>query len=238
MAVAHLLHGRGRKHRVVGLRPQRRQVAQKLREVDPLLAEVVHREVVLLADVAEVLLEGRAFRRHQGLEPRGLAVRGVEAHDASLDDRTVELEVALVGVVVGRDLLRREDRIDRLVDIMLVELADQQGLAVLLDHAVDVARRRGEERLGLAQLQLLADPAVDVDLHVGGAVLARKTRRNDRTYIVQPQLLAAGPGDGRVAGKIPRELPATRQQQHPGRDRYFRSPILHTEGKDTIFTWN
>ena len=236
MAVAHLLHGRRGEHRIVVLRAQRRQVAQELRKVDPLLAEIADRKVVLLADVAEILLLDPVLRGHQHLELGSLAVAGRKLHDTPLDDRPVEFEIALVGVVVGRDLLFGEERVDRTVDVVLVQLLDQQRLPVLLDHLVDITRRRGEERLGLLELELFDDPAIDVELHEGGAVVARQTLGDHRADIKHAQLLAAGPGNGRVAGKIARQLPATRQEHHTGRDRYFRTPIHFPKGKDRFFT--
>ena len=236
MAVAHLLHGSSRQHRIVALRTQRREVAQELREINPLVAEIVHREIVLLADVPEILLLRLRPGPHQRLELRGLPVPLAETDDAPLDDRAVEFEIGLVSVVVGRNLVGGEHRVDRTVDVMLVQLADQQRLAVLLHHLVDVARRRGKERLRLLELELLEHPAVDVNLHKGRAVVARKPLRDHRPHVAQPQVLAAGPRNGRVAGKITRQLPASRQQQHTRRDRYFRSQIHIPKGKDTFFT--
>ena len=236
MAVAHLLHGRRGQQRIVGLRPRRRQVAQEIREVHPLIAEVADRKVVLLADVAEILLLCLRFGGHQRLELRGLAVPLGEADDAALDDRAVEFEIGLVGVVVSRNLVIGEHRVDRAIDVVLVQLADQQRLPVLLDHLVDVGRRGGEKRLRLLQLELLDDPAIDEDPHESRAVFAREPLRNHRTHVAYLQLLAAGPRDGRIAREITGQLPATRQQQRTRRDRYFRSHIHIPKGKDTFFT--
>ena len=120
---------------------------------------------------------------------------------------------------------------------MLVQFANQQRLPVLLDHLVDVGRRGGEERLRLLQFELLHDPAVDEDPHEGRAVVAREPLRNHRTHVAHFQLLAAGPRNGRIAREITGQLPATRQQQHTRRDRYFRSQIHIPKGKDSFFTF-
>ena len=108
MAVAHLLYGSSRQHRIVALRTQRREVAQELREINPLVAEIVHREIVLLADVPEILLLRLRPGPHQRLELRGLPVPLAETDDAPLDDRAVEFEIGLVSVVIGRDLVGGE----------------------------------------------------------------------------------------------------------------------------------
>ena len=233
MAVAHLLHGSSRQHRIIALRTQRREVAQELREINPLVAEIVHREIVLLTDIPEILLLRLRPGPHQRLELRGLPVPLAETDDAPLDDRAVEFEIGLVSVVIGRDLVGGQNILPILG---VLGLADQQRLAVLLQHLVDVARRRGKERLRLLELELLEHPAVDVNLHKGRAVVARKPLRDHRPHVAQPQVLAAGPRNGRVAGKITRQLPASRQQQHTRRDRYFRSQIHIPKGKDTFFT--
>ena len=238
MAVAHLLHGSRRQHRVVILRAERRQVAQEFREVDPLLAEIIDRKIVLRAEVAEILLLRRRSGGHERLELRGLPVPLAETDDAPLDDRPVEPEIGLVGVVVRRDLVVGEDRIDRTVNVMLVQLADQQRLPVLLHHAVDIPGRLGEEDFGLLQLQLLAHPAVHVHLHIGGAVPARQPLRNDSPHVTHAKLPPSGAGDGLVAREIAGHLPATRQQQRTRRDRYFRSQIHIPKGKDRVFTRN
>ena len=236
MAVAHLLHGRRGQQRIIGLRPRRRQVAQEIRKIDPLVAEVADRKSVLLADIAEILLLGLRFGSHQRFELRGLAVPLGETDDAAFDDRPVEFEVGLMGVVVGRDLVGGEHRVDRAVDVMLVQFADQQRLPVLLDHLVDIGRRGGEERPRLLQFELFDHPAVDVNPHEGRAVVAREPLRNHRADIAHFQLLAAGARNGRTAREITGQLPATRQQQHTRRDRYFRSQIHIPKGKDTFFT--
>ena len=135
-----------------------------------------------------------------------------------------------------RDLVGGKHRIDQTVDIVLVQLADQQRLAILLHHLLDILRRGRKEHLGLLQFQLLEHPAVDINLHKGCTVVAGKPLRDHRTHVAQPQVLASGTRNGRVAGKITRQLPATRQQQHTCRDRYFRSQIHIPKGKDTFFT--
>lgn len=69
-----------------------------------------------------------------------LAVVHRKAHDTPLDQRPIELELRLVSIVVGRDVLLGEGRVDAFVHIELVELADQQRLAVGLDLRLDVVR--------------------------------------------------------------------------------------------------
>ena len=205
---------------------------------DPLLAEITHLEVVLGADVAEIALLRLRGGGHRRLELGRLTVAQVETDDTALDDGAVEPEIGLVFAVVGRDLVIGEDRVDRAIDIILVELADQQRLTVLLDHAVDVVGRRGEEHLGLLELELLDHPAVDVLAHEGRTVLARKPLRHDRTQVAHAELPVAGTGDGLVAGEITRQLPASDQQQGAHRDRYFRAQIHIPKGKDSLFTRN
>ena len=174
---------------------------------------------------------------HQRLEPRRLPVALGNPHDAPLDDGPVEAEVALVRLVVGGDLLLGEGRVDAAVDIVLVELADEQRLAVLLDHPVDVVRRGREEDVGLLQLELLAHPAVDVDLHEGGAVVARKALRHHRLHVAQPQFAIADAREHRIARKITGQLPATRQEQHAAaRRRYFHPQSHGSTDKDKVFT--
>ena len=238
MAVAHLLHGRRTEYRVVVLRAQRRQVAQELREVDPLLAEITHLKVVLGADVAEIALLRLRGRGHRRLELGRLPVTQVEADDAPLDDGAVEPKIGLVLAVVGRNLVVSEDRVDRAIDVVLVEFADQQRLTVLLDHAVDIVGRRGEELLGLLEFELLDHPTVDILAHEGRTVLTRKPLRHDRTQVAHAEFPVAGTGDGLVAGEIARQLPASDQQQGAHRDRYFRAQIHIPKGKDSLFTRN
>ena len=186
--------------------------------------------------VPEILLPGFALRPHQLPQFARLAVPFAELHDPPFDQRTVEPEIGLVGVVVSRDLVVGEHRVDRTIDVVLVQLADQQRPPELLDHLVDVGRRGGEKRLRLLQLELLDDPAIDEDPHESRAVFAREPLRNHRTHVAYLQLLAAGPRDGRIAREITGQLPATRQQQRTRRDRYFRSHIHIPKGKDTFFT--
>ena len=141
-------------------------------------------------------------------------------------------------VVIGRDLVLREGRVDAAVDVMLIQLADQQRLPVLLDHLVDIVRRSGKKDLGLLQFELFAHPAVDIDLHEGRAVLARNPLRDYRLDIAHLQFAAARPRQCGIAGKIAGQFLATGQEQRSRHDRYFRSQSHNPEDKDTVFTRN
>ena len=238
MAVSHRLHGVRRQHRIVILRPEGRQETQKLRKIDPLFPEIGHREVVFLADIPEILLLGGGFGPHQLLQLPGLTIAFAELHDPPLDQCTVQPEIGLVRIVIGRNLVVGERRVDAPVHIQLVQLADQQRLTVLLDHLVDIVARSRKQRLGLLELELLAHPPVHVYLHERRAVFARDSLGNHRLHIAQLQLLAAGARQRGIAGEIARHLPAARQKNRSRHDCYFRSQIHNPEDKDTVFTRN
>ena len=70
------------------------------------------------------------------------------------------------------------ERIDALLDQMLVELTDQQRLAVLLDQRIDVLLGIGEKFFGLVQFKLFVHPLFDITVYESHAVLADHSLRN------------------------------------------------------------
>lgn len=85
---------------------------------------------------------------------RRLPVVGVEANDPPLDQGLIDLEIRRVFTVIGSNLIGGNERIDALLDQMLVELTDQQRLAVLLDQRIDVLLGIGEKFFGLVQFKI------------------------------------------------------------------------------------
>ena len=147
-----------------------------------------------------------------------------KAHDTPLDQRPVELELRLVGVVVGRDVLLGEGRVDAFVHIELVELADQQRLAVGLDLRLDVVGRSRKELFGLRQLQLLADPFADIQLGEGDAVVARQPRRQRTAEFLLVERRAARLGQRAAAADgHGRHLPTADGRQQQKSCRYLRN---------------
>ena len=143
----------------------------------------------------------------------------------------IEPEVALVGVVIIGDLGVGESRVDPAVDVVLLELADQQRLPVLLDHAVDILLRRGEQHPGFLQLELLADPAVHVPGQESHAVVARHSGGNHRLHIALPELLAPDPRQQNILDQIARQLLTRRQQKEPDKEGYFFISIHFHDAK-------
>ena len=130
----------------------------------------------------------------------------------------------------SRDLVVGEGRVDRAVHVVLVELADQERLAVLLDLPVDILRRLGKETIRLAQLELFFDPAVDEEFDERHAVLARHALRHGRHHVAPVQLRAADARQRRVAHEIAGSLPASGCEEQ-GSKRYFRTKTHFTDAQ-------
>ena len=62
--------------------------------------------------------------------------------------------------MIGSNLIGGNERIDALLDQMLVELTDQQRLAVLLDQRIDVLLGIGEKFFGLVQFKLFVQSSL------------------------------------------------------------------------------
>ena len=127
-----------------------------------------------------------------------------------------QLEIALVRIVIGRDFVVGESRIDPVVDVVLFQLADQQRLPVFLDHPVDVLDRGGKEHFGLLDFELLAHPPIHIDLQKRHAVVARDPRGNHRLHVALPQFLAPGTREQGILVQVGRQFLTRRQRQQPG----------------------
>ena len=144
-----------------------------------------------------------------------------------------------MGVVVGSYLLGGEGRVEVAVDIVLLELADEQRLAVGLHLFLDAPHRVGEEHLGLVQLELLLDPAVDEELHERHAVVARNSLGKIRNGFAHTQFVLAGTGKHGIAVEDPGGLLTARDEDNKKRTkRRSDGQTFHREGKDTVFTRN
>ena len=187
----HLLRLALREQRVVGARTVGREVAQKVRESDPLARHVGKLQRVLLAQCGQLGHPvGIAARGTDGLDQtRHVAVAGRCLDHKTAHQMLVELERIAVRAVVGSYLLGRDVGVDLVVDIVLVELAHDKRLAVAFDQTVDILLRRGEQLGCLTHLQAAHDPVVDIQTGECQAVARRESRRHVGEHAAQRQLL-------------------------------------------------
>ena len=118
------------------------------------------------------------YRHGASRKRRKRPVVCVEANDPPLDQGLIDLEIRRVFTVIGSNLIGGNERIDALLDQMLVELTDQQRLAVLLDQRIDVLLGIGEKFFGLVQFKLFVHPLFDITVYESHAVLADHSLRN------------------------------------------------------------
>ena len=176
------------------------EIAEEFGEIDPLV-ERRQPHVVLAAQLLEIPALLLLRRSHKTQQMFASAIVLADSHDTPLDNRFRKPEIAAMAVVIRLYLLVGYVVVHLRIEIVLLDFADKQRLAVVVHHAVNIGCRRREHQFSLLQLQLLDYPLFDIRIHVIGAVRARKPFRQHGIYIGGRKLLLADTSQHFVAGE-------------------------------------